>query len=125
MLGFLFDEKWSQYKIPHKIVREPSPKDGLVRRRKSFRTTAHIQCRKYVESLSSETTQNFGKFKEDLIKTYTRRKPEAQRLRELNAARWDTKKRTLTEFAAILMAKIKKLNEDELENPDTDLFLKQ
>ena len=82
------------------------------------------QSRKYVESLSSETTQNFGKLKEDLIKTYTRRKPEAQRLREWNAARWDTKKQTLTEFAAMLMAKLKKLNEDELENPDTDLFLK-
>ena len=50
------------------------------------------QSRKYVESLSTEVTQNFGKLKEDLIKTYTRRKPEAQRLREWNASRWDTGK---------------------------------
>ena len=82
------------------------------------------QSRKYVESLSSDITKDFKKLKEDLIKTYTRSKPEAQRLREWNSARWDTKKQTLTEFAAMLMAKLKKLNEDELGNPDTDLFLK-
>ena len=82
------------------------------------------QSRKYVESLSTEVTQNFGKLKEDLIKTYTRRKPEAQRLREWNASRWDTGKQTLTEFAAMLTAKLKKLNEDDIDHPDTDLFLK-
>ena len=81
-------------------------------------------ARRYVESLGNETTRNFDKLKNDLLETFTRRKPEAQRLREWNACRWDTKSQTLTEFAAMLMSKLKKLNDDEVKTPDTELFLK-
>ena len=82
------------------------------------------QARKYAESLDSDITSDYKKLKDDLIKTFTRRKPEAQRLREWNACRWDVKKQTLTEFAAMLMSKLKKLNDDDVGNPDSDLFLK-
>ena len=81
-------------------------------------------ARKYVESLENDITRDFEKLKQDLIQTFTRRKPEAQRLREWNACRWDFKSQTLTEFAAMLMSKLKKLNDDDVKTPDTELFLK-
>ena len=81
-------------------------------------------ARRYVESLEHDVTRDFDKLKKDLIQTFTRRKPEAQRLREWNACRWDTRSQTLTEFAAMLMSKLKKLSDDDVKSPDTELFLK-